>query len=102
MKRQLGLFSTFLFGLMAGSLIPLALAHPESECPKCECPEPPPCPSVDLDGDGFPDNFDLMQQSAEEAAAEEAAIKKALEAIEKAEEDMPQQMQMPVGPLFEE
>jgi hypothetical protein len=93
MKRNAGIAAIFTAGLLLGSILPidfpLAQAHPESECPKCECPEPPPCPVLDQDGDGIPDTLDAQldihhPQHVEEE--DEEAIRKALEAIEKAEE----------------
>lgn len=85
MNRSLGLVAALTVGFFIGSLLPVAGAHPESECPACVCPPPPPCPE-DLDGDGIPDVMDVGQLQQHE----EEAIQKALEAIravEKAEEE---------------
>ena len=86
MMRQIGLSATFILGLMAGSALPLALAHPEEEC-VCVCPECPP-PMQDHDGDGIPDTLDV-----DVGQEDEEAIKKALDAIKKAEEHQQQVQQ---------
>jgi N-acetyl-beta-hexosaminidase len=83
MKRLIGIPAIFLAGLLVGALLPFALAHEPSECPKCECPEPPP-PCPDIEGDGIPDFIEAHPQHVD--AEDEEAIQKALEAIERAEQ----------------
>lgn len=88
---------TLTLGFAAGILLGSSevQAHDESECPKLECPEPPPCPPCpclqvegplfpesDVDQDGILDVQDVQPRPQ----PDQKAIQKALELIEKAEE----------------
>jgi hypothetical protein len=86
-------------GVLIGMTIPMAGAHPESECPPCPC-------GFDSDGDGIPDLMDVGPpfiltdpdpefhlprptsddtEAAEDEAHDEEAVQRALDAIEAAE-----------------
>ena len=80
MKRHLALFATLLAGILIGTAIPLAIAHPVEEC-VCACPE---CPPVLV---AIPPQFDEDAEAKAKAEAEQAEkTQKALAAIEKYEE----------------
>jgi hypothetical protein len=103
MKNQLAIAGALMLGFLVGSFGPGALAHDESECTPCVCPE---CPSIDSDGDGIPDTLDAQHDPVVQQE-DRAAIDKALKAIEEAEkkeQEMQQQMQqqLPLDQDWEE
>ena len=92
---------TFLLGLGSGIYISAtATAHPESDCPPCVCPEPMPCPELDLYEIGYVE-YDMeetvmmpppqpIQDDLYMDSQDTKAIQKALRAIEAVEQQQAQ------------
>lgn len=77
MKRSFGILATLLIGFIFGMAVPFAMAHDEEDCPVC-----PVCPEEDDPIIEFGRDKPLIVQGSEE----DAAIKKALEAIQAADD----------------